>query len=116
LADHAASGADVTRSGDRFVRRVVQTLAVTDNQSAGASLGRMVHSSRVKILPKMHTPQSGLTLRSLSHNLALFESGEMRPNWWFLPYSKESWQGARLARPLGPLAIAPTDLQFPADA
>lgn len=33
------------------------------------------------VLPKLHTPQMGLTLRSLSHHLALCVVGEVRPRW-----------------------------------
>jgi hypothetical protein len=33
------------------------------------------------VLPKMHTPQTGFTLRSFSMHLAYVEPGEMRPVW-----------------------------------
>ncbi len=32
-------------------------------------------------MPKMRTPQSGLTIRSLSHNLAICSSSEIKPRW-----------------------------------
>ncbi len=50
-----------------------------------ASLGRRVHGSKVSVLPKSHTPQTGFTIRSLSHNLALCLSSEMRPVWRAIP-------------------------------
>lgn len=40
-----------------------------------------VPPARVAVLPKMHTPQTGLTLRSLSHHLAICETGQISPNW-----------------------------------
>jgi hypothetical protein len=33
-------------------------------------------------LPKPHTPQNGLTIRSLSHHLAFIAGGEIRPDWY----------------------------------
>lgn len=51
------------------------------NQSGCNSLCRQIHASAAIVLPKLHTPLSGLTLRSLSHHLALWERQEVRPLW-----------------------------------
>lgn len=51
----------------------------------GGSLCRNIHPSRARVLPKLHTPQNGLTIRSLSHNLALCPSSEIEPRWYRLP-------------------------------
>jgi hypothetical protein len=41
-----------------------------------------ISSDRVRTLPKMRTAQSGLTIRSLSHHIALWSGGdEVRPRW-----------------------------------
>jgi len=40
-----------------------------------------VPHDRVAVLPKQHTPQRGLTLRSLSHNLSLHPATEVVPLW-----------------------------------
>lgn len=41
-----------------------------------------ISSDRVRTLPKMRTAQKGLTIRSLSHNIALWTGGdEVRPRW-----------------------------------
>jgi hypothetical protein len=50
-----------------------------------ASLGEGVHPSRAVVLPKIHTPRSGITLRSISHHLALCPAGEVTPHWRLLP-------------------------------
>jgi hypothetical protein len=34
------------------------------------------------VLPKQHTPQTGLTFRSMSHHLALVPAGEIRARWY----------------------------------
>jgi len=47
----------------------------------GATLCKGIDPSRPRVLPKMHTPQSGLTIRSLSHHLGYCPGSDMRPKW-----------------------------------
>ena len=42
---------------------------------------RRVARSNVIVMPKMRTPQTGMTLRSMSHNLALMPNMEVKPVW-----------------------------------
>jgi hypothetical protein len=51
-----------------------------------SSLCYEIHPSRLRFLPKMHTPQTGLTIRSFSLNLALVTTGEITPTWHIYPY------------------------------
>jgi predicted amidohydrolase len=51
-----------------------------------SSLCYEIHPSRLRVLPKMHTPQTGLTIRSFSLNLALVTTGEITPTWHIYPY------------------------------
>ena len=39
----------------------------------------------LSVLPKLHTPQTGMTLRSLTHHLALCEVGEVSAQWAAIP-------------------------------
>ena len=41
------------------------------------SLGYQVEPSRAYVLPKLHNPLVGMTMRSLTHNLALWEKCEV---------------------------------------
>jgi hypothetical protein len=50
-----------------------------------SSLCYEIHPSRLRVLPKMHTPQTGLTIRSFSLNLALITVSEIRPKWEIFP-------------------------------
>jgi hypothetical protein len=50
-----------------------------------SSLCYEIHPSRLRVLPKMHTPQSGLTIRSFSLNLALVTTSEITPQWLNYP-------------------------------
>ncbi|MDX1980666.1 MAG: hypothetical protein SFV51_10380 [Bryobacteraceae bacterium] len=47
----------------------------------GSSLCERIPHARGRVLPKMHTGQSGLTLRSLSHHLAFCPPSEIIPKW-----------------------------------
>jgi hypothetical protein len=47
----------------------------------GATLCDEIDASRVRVLPKMHTPQKGLNARSLSMFLAIHEGAEVTPQW-----------------------------------
>jgi hypothetical protein len=51
----------------------------------GSTLCRYVHPSIARVLPKMHTAQYGLTIRSFSNNLAFCESEEVQPAWLAVP-------------------------------
>ena len=45
------------------------------------NLCRNIPSDRMIVLPKVHTPQAGLTIRSMSHHLALHSGPEITPVW-----------------------------------
>jgi hypothetical protein len=44
-----------------------------------STLGKRVPHSVLRVLPKLHTPQSGITIRSLTHHLALCPAGCSAP-------------------------------------
>lgn len=49
------------------------------------SLGVEVPPSKAVVLPKFHNPMEGMTIRSLSHNLALWMNREVRARWETAP-------------------------------
>lgn len=89
MADEACSGiglaqgtpssgqlSEADRAEALFHARVRQRLR--QNSSACDEIS----SDRVRTLPKMRTAQNGLTIRSLSHNIALWTGGnEVKPRW-----------------------------------
>lgn len=48
-----------------------------------------IDPSRLRVLPRMHTPQNGLTERSLSRYLSLCDAGEVTPQWHFSPFPQK---------------------------
>lgn len=51
----------------------------------GSTLCEEIDQTRIRVLPKMRTPQSGLTIRSFSHNLSFCGESEVRPKWFTVP-------------------------------
>ncbi len=92
------------QENDDFVRSVLLLIASADEACAGVGLPspdgpdgfeffsevilgihgnlcRLVPADTIRVLPKLHTPQSGLNIRSLSHHLALCSGSEVKATW-----------------------------------
>jgi hypothetical protein len=66
---------------DAFASKAEMRLLDTLREEQGSTLCLAIHQSRARVLPKMHTPQSGLTVRSLSHHLAFCVAPDIAPQW-----------------------------------
>jgi len=53
-----------------------------EERSRRASLCREIHPTRALVIPKVHTPRSGLTIRNLSNYLAYLRVADVRPTWF----------------------------------
>jgi len=84
MADEASAGVGLPRSPSggskygKFYRRARTQLLPTEN---GSTLCIEIDRTRLRVLPKMHAPSKGLTIRSLSHHLALCSGDEICPFW-----------------------------------
>jgi hypothetical protein len=84
MADEASAGVGLPRSPSgatkygKFYRRARRQLVPTEN---GSTLCMEIDRTRLRVLPKMHAPSKGLTVRSLSHHLALCSGDEICPFW-----------------------------------
>jgi len=84
MADEASAGVGLPRSPSgaskygKFYRRARTQLLPTET---GSTLCMEVDRTRLRVLPKMHAPSKGLTIRSLSHHLALCSGDEICPFW-----------------------------------
>jgi hypothetical protein len=79
VADQASEGVgapinDQTLLDDGF-------LDVASDLFDSGTLCSSIHVSRLRVLPRMHTPQNGLTDRSLSLYLSLCDPSEVVPKW-----------------------------------
>lgn len=94
-ADESCAGLGISLTSsdnDEFTRAAELQLYPGKN---GSSLCRNIHPSKARVLPKCHTPQTGLTIRSFSHFLALASNTEVRPE-WFSFFDKTNQHGLNL--------------------
>jgi len=87
-ADEASWGVGFPFSGRRDRFNVDAESLLIPDRKRGSTLCANVHFSKARVLPKSHTPQSGITLGSLSHHLALWPDGDVRPHWYTLPVNR----------------------------
>lgn len=106
-SDEASSGVGVldpdNPPDDEFSQRAMQLLAV---DRPASTLCVDIDSSKALVLPKMRTPQVGMSLRSLSHHLAYCDAGEVAPRWDFAPKALNARSLNILLLPW-PLEVAP---------
>lgn len=69
------------RGGSAFLGKAKDLLRRSARHDGVSTLCKQVHHSVVRVLPKLHTPQSGMTIRSLTHNLALCSAQDVRAKW-----------------------------------
>ncbi len=82
-ADEASRGAGLPPVADEF--EVEAFLLLSRNSVGGSTLCKELETAPLRVLPKLHTAQSGLTLNCLSHHLALCRSGDIEPHWYWAP-------------------------------
>ena len=130
------SGVRIARRQDRLVRDLLSMLVLADVASVGfglpvsgadesnlqsvvniqadtTTLATILDSQRVRVLPKLRTPQTGVTLRSLSHNLALHIGSDVSPCWYHLPQSIPERLNVLVAP--WPLEFSPAEFQAVAE-
>lgn len=71
----------VVSARNKFREQASTQLAESALKLNVSTLCKRVHHSTVRVLPKLHTPQSGITIRSLTHNLALCPAGDVKAKW-----------------------------------
>lgn len=86
---HAGIPIRWTSSGAQESEFYLKAQRLIRPKARGSTLCERISPTRVRVLPKMHTPQSGMTIRSISLNLALVLNDEIVPKWHFLPQPLE---------------------------
>lgn len=80
VCDECSVGIGIrTDSSDEFTRYATFLLSSSDQRTLTSNTGIEPHS--LYVLPKQHTPQRGLSLRSLTHHLALLPHSEVPTKW-----------------------------------
>lgn len=86
-SDEASVGIGLPGSTDDFEEKALTTLVTTSSVTGGenATLCPDIDRSRFTVLPKSHTPQTGITTRSLTHHLALCIGCDVNVRWRVVP-------------------------------
>ena len=79
-ADEACLGIGIPPRKDDFEDYATLLLRGSANEPSTLCSG-VIDSSKVRVLPKLHTPDNGLTIRSISHHLALVLVRDVDPVW-----------------------------------
>jgi hypothetical protein len=91
-ADEACTGAGVpNRKGvksDSFQIAVRKHFVSQPNISS--TLCKTIDRSKLCVLPKLHVPQSGMTIRSISHHIALCPTGDVDIQWIEVPVQRDA--------------------------
>ena len=84
IADEACQGIGSPLDGDESEvdeEFLYHAAGLLHRDLPGSSVCEELHYSRLRVLPKMHTPQNGLTIRSLSLYVCLCAPSEVVPAW-----------------------------------
>jgi hypothetical protein len=86
-ADEACDGVGVPGGRpNQFQNQILERLLEQQRARAAATLCRQIDVAKLTVLPKLHTPRTGMTIRSLSHHLALCPVSEVKPKWTHLDH------------------------------
>ena len=111
MADMASADVGIPQpiSRDKFRDRAL-TLLAGAGPNDEPTLSPSVARTDLRVLPKQHTPCGGLTLRSLTHHLALHVGREVTPFWYTVPHTATNHSLNLLVAPW-PLAVQPSQFQ-----
>ena len=91
LADEASVGAGLPGNSDRFCTMAIFMLAEKlADSSQPSTLCKFIDPSKAIVLPKTRTPDNGITIRSLTHNLAFVRACGIQPRWCVTAGPKEN--------------------------
>jgi len=85
VADQACEGVGAPKDQSASEYNPIQDVGA-DFLIERGTLCLEVDPSRLRVLPRRHTPQNGLSERSLSLNLSLCEASEVTPDWLSYPF------------------------------
>jgi hypothetical protein len=104
ITDFSCRGFGFTNVRDPSVKEDRANLALESHKT----LCENIHPSRCVVLPKAHNPYTGMTLRSLTHNLALWDRPEVTASWDYIRLDDVPTGSMNLLILPWPLTIQPT--------
>jgi hypothetical protein len=81
-SDEACEGVGIPgETMNEFESKALDLLVAQERSGDASTLCKRISTSKLSVLPKLHTPQTGITIRSLSHHLAMCHAAEVKPRW-----------------------------------
>lgn len=110
-ADEACAGIGFGMSNPEPFLAYASWLLFSSGEDLGVStVCYRVDHAAARVLPKMHTPQKGITMRSLTHHLALCPAGDVKVKWAENPCAGRHHCNLLLAP--WPLITSPADFHY----
>lgn len=107
IADEASYGAGIPWGSDEDPFRDRAAIQLTETPCTLSP--RSAHAG-LRVLPKQHSPRSGLNLRSLTHHLSLHVGGEVTAHWMVVPQERVDHSLNLLIAPW-PLRLQPSQFR-----
>jgi hypothetical protein len=107
IADEACRGVGIPGQPSGASADTFEQLANLDLITR-ATLCRRIEPSRLRVLPKLHNPQFGMTVRSLTHHICMVEASEVRPEWFCIPGGPAEYAGLNLLLVPWPRRVVPS--------
>lgn len=116
IADEACEGVGIPLDQGVRIKNSEQKFynfadGLLSEEGYGSSLGVEVPALKARVLPKMHTPQNGLTVRSLSHHLALCMATDIKARWILTPEKRVSQDSLNVLVIPWPLDMMPSQFR-----
>jgi hypothetical protein len=73
---------------DKFEDLILRLLQEQRSHNKVSTLCKAIATEKLLVLPKLHTPQTGITIRSLSHNITAFCGSEVMPEWHWVNHAQ----------------------------
>jgi hypothetical protein len=109
-ADEASVGVGIPslgKSGSGAEQPDAFEVIATDYLLGDGTLCASIDASRVRVLPKLHAPKSGMTMRSLTHHLALCRTSDIQAQWRIIPGGPQDSRGLNLLIVPWPKVVRP---------
>jgi len=111
MADAASAGVGLPSKATRTGQDMYLWRAAVRLGSKGGSLASNVALQVARVLPKLHTPNVGITLRSLTHHLALHVGNDVVPVWREVPWGSDTDSILNILVAPWPTKLHPSDFK-----
>ena len=111
MADAASAGVGLPSKKTRPDKDKYLWRAAVRLGRRGGSLASNVPPQLARVLPKLHTPNVGITLRSLTHHLSMHVGNDVVPVWREIPWGSDTETILNILIAPWPTRVQPSDFK-----